>query len=116
MKVLLVNGSPHAYGCVYTSLTEIAETLKTEDVDSEIFWIGNRAVQGCIACFECRNGHEHCVFQDDLYLNFTSKMKEADAIIIGAPVYYAGPPGSLCAILDRVCFSAGEYFKRKPAA
>ena len=85
MKVLLVNGSPHAYGCVYTSLTEIAETLKTEDVDSEIFWIGNRAVQGCIACFECRNGHEHCVFQDDLYLNFTSKMKEADAIIIGAP-------------------------------
>ena len=116
MKVLLVNGSPHAYGCVYTSLSEIAETLKTEEVDSEIFWIGNRAVQGCIACFECRNGHEHCVFQDDLYLNFTSKMKEADAIIIGAPVYYAGPPGSLCAILDRVCFSAGEYFKRKPAA
>ncbi|MBR2440591.1 MAG: flavodoxin family protein [Lentisphaeria bacterium] len=116
MKVLLVNGSPHAYGCVYTSLTEIAETLKIEGVDSEIFWIGNRAVQGCIACFECRNGHEHCVFQDDLYLNFTSKMKEADAIIIGAPVYYAGPPGSLCAILDRVCFSAGEYFKRKPAA
>ena len=116
MKVLLVNGSPHAYGCVYTSLSEIAETLKTEGVDSEIFWIGNRAVQGCIACFECRNGHEHCVFQDDLYLNFTSKMKEADAIIIGAPVYYAGPPGSLCAILDRVCFSAGEYFKHKPAA
>ena len=43
-------------------------------------------------------------------------MKESDAIIIGAPVYYAAPPGSLCAILDRVCFSAGEYFKRKPAA
>lgn len=116
MKVLLVNGSPHANGCVYITLSEIAGTLKTEGIESEIFWIGNRAVQGCIACFECRTGHEHCVFQDDLYLNFTSKMRDSDAVIIGAPVYYAGPPGSLCAILDRVCFSASEVFKRKPAA
>jgi len=116
MKVLLVNGSPHENGCVFTSLSEIAETLKKDGVDSEIFWIGNKAVQGCIACFQCRNELGTCVFQDDLYRNFVAKAKEADAIIIGAPVYYAGPPGSLCAILDRVCFSASEHFKRKPAA
>ena len=111
MKVLLVNGSPHADGCVFTSLSEIAETLKKEDVESEIFWIGNKAVQGCIACFECRNGLGHCVFQDELYKQFTGKMKDSDAVIIGSPVYYAGPPGSLCSILDRICFSASELFK-----
>ena len=116
MKVLLVNGSPHADGCVFTSLSEIAETLKAENIESEIFWIGTKAVQGCIACFQCRSELGHCVFQDDLYKQFTAKMQEADAVIIGAPVYYAGPPGSLCAILDRICFSAAELFKHKPAA
>ena len=116
MKVLLVNGSPHADGCVFTSLSEIAKTLKAENIESEIFWIGNKAVQGCIACFECRSELGHCVFQDDLYKQFTAKMKEADAVIIGAPVYCAGPPGSLCAILDRICFSAAHLFKHKPAA
>ena len=116
MKVLLVNGSPHEKGCVFTSLSEIAETLKSEGVESEIFWIGNKAVQGCIACFECRYGQDGCVFQDDLYRNFVSKMNEADGVIIGSPVYYAGPAGSLCAILDRICFSASGVFKYKPAA
>ena len=47
---------------------------------------------------------------------FVEKLKECDAIVIGTPVYYAGPAGSLCAILDRIFFSAGPYLRRKPAA
>ena len=116
MKVLLVNGSPHADGCVFTALNEIAGTLKTEGIENEIFWIGNRAVQGCIACYECRNNLGHCVFQDKLYTDFVEKIKAADGIIIGSPVYYAGPSGSLCAILDRIFFSASDLLKHKPAA
>jgi len=117
MKVLLVNGSPHPDGCVFTSLSEIAATLTQEGIDSEIFWIGNQAVQGCIACWKCREDDaDGCVFKDELYKNFVEKMRNSDAIIIGAPVYYAGPPGSLCSILDRVCFSAAKYFRHKPAA
>ncbi|MBE6366331.1 MAG: flavodoxin family protein [Lentisphaerae bacterium] len=119
MKVLLVNGSPHKEGCVFTALSEIAGTLQQEGVNSEIFWIGNKPVQGCIACWQCRSEEStthRCVFQDELYRSFVEKMAAADAVIIGAPVYYAGPPGALCAILDRVCFSASELFKHKPAA
>ncbi|MBO5723134.1 MAG: flavodoxin family protein [Lentisphaeria bacterium] len=117
MKVLLVNGSPHSNGCVNRALEEIAATLTKESVKSEIFWIGNRAVQGCAACFQCRlDGMDGCVFKDKLYTDFVSKMAECDAVIIGSPVYYAGPTGSLCAILDRVCFSAAKYFRHKPAA
>ena len=101
MKVLLVNGSPHKDGCIFTSLSEVAGALKNNGVDSEIFWIGNRAVQGCIACWKCRENGTRCVFKDQLYTDFVGKMKECDGIVIGAPVYYAGPPGSLCAILDR---------------
>ncbi len=117
MKVLLVNGSPHEKGCTYTALAEIAETLKAEGVESEIFWIGNKPVQGCIGCFKCReSGADGCAFKDNLYNDFVEKMKTSDGVIIGSPVYYAGPVGSLCAILDRVFFSASQYFVRKPGA
>ena len=117
MKVLLVNGSPHREGCIYTDLAEVAATLKTEGVASEIFWIGNKPVQGCAACYKCReNGADGCVFSDQLYKELMAKIKECDGIIIGSPVYYAGPAGSLCAILDRVFFSGAQYLKHKPAA
>ncbi|MBO7329363.1 MAG: flavodoxin family protein [Lentisphaeria bacterium] len=115
MKVLLVNGSPHEKGCVYTALSEIADTLKAENVDSEILWIGNKPVQGCIGCWQCREKGT-CAFQDELYTQFVQKMQSSDGVIIGSPVYYAGPNGSLCAILDRVCFSGSEFFRNKPGA
>lgn len=116
MNVLLVNGSPHVNGCVFTALSEIADTLEQEQINSEIFWLGNQPVQGCIACYQCRQNSNGCVFQDKIYNSFVEKMKNSDAVIIGSPVYYAGPSGALCAMLDRVCFSASQYFKRKPAA
>ncbi|MDO4587557.1 MAG: flavodoxin family protein [Planctomycetia bacterium] len=117
MKVLLVNGSPHENGCVFTALSEVAGALEKNGIATEIFSIGNKPVQGCAACRKCREKEATgCVFKDKLYTDFVSKMKESNGIVIGSPVYYAGPSGSLCAILDRVFFSASEYFVRKPAA
>ena len=116
MKVLLINGSPHKEGCVFTGLSEISAALSAEGIDSSIFWIGNGPVQGCTACYACRGGHEGCVFKDALYNDLTAELKNCDGVIIGTPVYYAGPAGSLCAILDRICFSAGELLSRKPGA
>lgn len=115
MKVLLVNGSPHKNGCVFTSLSEIAATLQENGVESEIFHIGSKPVQGCTGCGQCRQ-KGRCVFQDELYIQFVEKLEQCDGIIIGSPVYYAGPAGSLCAILDRVFFSAGDLLKSKPGA
>lgn len=117
MKVLLVNGSPHQNGCVFTALTEISQTLGEQGIDSEIFHIGTGPVQGCIACFACqKEGAQGCVFNDRLYLDFVDRIKTCDAIVIGSPVYYASAPGTLCAILDRVFFSANRYLVHKPAA
>lgn len=115
MKVLLVNGSPHHNGCVFTALSEIASTLAENGVDSEIFHIGIKPVRGCIGCMQCRE-KGRCVFQDELYTQFVEKLASSDGIIIGSPVYYAGPAGSLCAILDRVFFSASDLLKSKPGA
>lgn len=115
MKVLLINGSPRKEGNTFMALTEIAKTLNELGVDSEILSIGAKAVQGCIACFRCKE-LGRCVFNDDLYSTARAKIEEADGIIIGSPVYYAGPNGSLCALLDRLFFSSKGFLQYKPAA
>ena len=63
MKVLLVNGSPHKEGYNYTALTEAQKTLNEQGIDTEIFWIKNKPIGGCIACLSCREKGK-CVFDD----------------------------------------------------
>lgn len=115
MKVLLINGSPNKSGCTNRALEEVAKALNSNDIENEIIHVGKKAVQGCIACGKCRD-HERCVFNDDLYNTLFDKIKEIDGIVVGSPVYYAGPNGSLCAILDRLFYSGSKFLANKPAA
>lgn len=115
MKVLLVNGSPHRQGNTFIALSEAAGALEADGVQTEIVSIGTKAVQGCIGCRRCAE-LGHCVFNDELYSTLREKVKEADGLIVGSPVYYAGPNGSLCALLDRLFYSAGDLLAYKPAA
>ncbi len=116
MKVLLINGSSRKDGNTYLSLKECANTFKEEDIDAEIFWIGNQPVRGCIGCNACAKTKAGCIFKDDVLEELTSKMVEADGIIIGSPVYYAGPNGALCALLDRAFYSCSKQLRYKPAS
>ena len=115
-KVLLINGSPRENGNTFTALSEVAKTLNSEGIDTEIISIGKKAVQGCIACGMCgRTGK--CTFNDDLYYKVMRVVKDGiDGLIIGSPVYYGGPNGSLCALLDRVFYSLGPDLQYKPGA
>ena len=115
LKVLLVNGSPHHCGNTFTALSEVARTLEEEGMEAEIVHVGNRPVQGCIACYKCRE-KSFCVFQDEIYLTLREKLAKANGIIIGSPVYFGGPSGSLCALLDRLFYSSGQLAQYKPAA
>ncbi len=116
MKVLLINGSPRDKGNTLLALGEVAKALNNEDVETEIISIGKKAVQGCIACGMCgRQGR--CVFRDDLYYNVWRAIKDGiDGLIVGSPVYYGGPNGSLCALLDRVFYTLSPELQYKPAA
>lgn len=118
MKVLLVNGSPHKEGCTYTALCEVAKTLNNEGIETEIFWIGNKPVGGCIACQGCKVKKE-CVF-DDVVNECKKKVKEADGFVFGSPVHYAAASGNMTAFMDRFFYSEpkGEEdaFYLKPAA
>lgn len=103
MKVLLVNGGPHKEGCTYTALTEIANTLKEEGVDSEIFWIGNKPISGCLGCRKCAEKHA-CII-DDKVNEFLDKAADFDGFIFGTPVHWAGATGAITSFLDRVFYA-----------
>lgn len=119
MKVLLVNGSPHPKNCTYTALEIVANSLNEEGIETEIFWIQNKPIGGCIACMNCaKNGK--CVF-DDVVNEFVEKAKDTDGFVFGSPVHYAGATGNMTAFMDRVFYSAScsrraDYFAFKPAA
>ena len=115
MNVLLINGSPRKEGNTLIALTEVATTLASQGIETEIIHIGTKAVQGCIACNTCRE-KGCCAFKDELYTNVRESLRDADGLIVGSPVYYGGPNGSLCALLDRLFFSATEFLEYKPAA
>jgi flavin reductase len=116
-KVLLVNGSPHKEGCVFTALTEIATTLKDEGVDSTLFWVGNQPVAGCIGCGACV-GKRRC-FRNDRVNEFVEMVDDYDGFVFGTPVHYAAASGAMTSFLDRVFFIDefnGDHFAGKPAA
>ena len=115
MKVVLINGSPHRKGNTFIALSEVAGELEKEGVQTELIQLGIKAVQGCIACNKCAE-LGHCVFQDTLYNQVREALQEADGIVVGSPVYYAGPNGALCALLDRVFYSCSELLAYKAGA
>ncbi len=115
MKVVLINGSPHRKGNTFIAFSEVAGALEKEGVQTEIIQLGIKAVQGCIACNKCAE-LGHCVFQDTLYNQVREALQEADGIVVGSPVYYAGPNGALCALLDRVFYSCSELLAYKAGA
>lgn len=114
MKVLLINGSPHKEGCTYVALKEVAGALEKEGIETEIVWIENKPVGGCIACGTCRNTGK-CVF-DDVVNRIREKCETADAFVFGSPVHYAAMSGNMKGFMDRLFYSAGSTFYMKPAA
>ena len=117
MKVLLINGSPHQEGNTAIALAEVAKQLAQEDIESEIVWIGNKPVRGCIACGQCKaKGLGRCVFDDDVCNKISEKFEGANALIVGSPVYYGQPNGALLSIIQRAFYSNGANISGKPAA
>ena len=114
MKVILVNGSPKEHGCTYTALCEAEKALRENGAETEIFWISNEPISGCIGCGACVKLGK--CFMDDAVNAFVEKAKQADGFIFGSPVHYAAASGALTSFMDRAFYSGGGYLKGKPAA
>ena len=110
MKVLVINGSPHPKGCTDRALREVEETLHACGIETERVNVGTKDIRGCIGCGFCRE-HGRCVF-NDLVNETAPKFAEADGLLVGSPVYYAGANGQLLAFLDRLFYSTSGLFSK----
>ena len=102
-KVLLLNGSPHANGCTATALKEMISVFEQEGIETELIQVGNKDIRGCISCGTCGKKGK-CVF-DDLVNETAPKLEEADGLVVGGPVYYGSPNGTILSFLDRLFYS-----------
>ena len=115
MKVLLLNGSTRKNGCTWLALSEIANALNAEGMETEILQMGVGPVRDCIGCNGCA-GKDRCVFEDDLVNELIAKAKAAEGFVFGSPVYYAHPSGQLLSLLDRLFYAGGSAFAHKPGS
>ena len=106
MNVILINGSPNARGCTYTALSEVAQTLEDEGIETEIIHVGHKDIRGCIGCRKCKTLGK-CIF-NDIVNEVAPKFKECDGIVIGSPVYFASANGTLISFVDRLFYSMTE--------
>ena len=109
MKVLLVNGSPKAKGNTSIALAEMIKVFESEGVETELVHIGNKIIRGCVACQNCFKLNR-CVF-DDIVNEVAPKFLAADGFVVGAPVYYGSPNGTVISFLDRLFFSTSNVDK-----
>ena len=115
MEVLFINGSPKEKGCTFTALSEVASELEKAGIATSFFHIGKKNISGCIGCGACAKSG-YCIFTDDPVNECVDRLKKADGVVIGSPVYYAGPNATLCALLDRVFFMKSGPYRLKPGA
>jgi multimeric flavodoxin WrbA len=88
--------------------------LQKESIETELITVGNKQFRGCMGCGKCYDASK-CII-DDGANEIIAKMRAADGLIIGSPVYYAGINGTLKAFLDRAFYSSGTAYRFKPCA
>ena len=114
MKVLMFNGSPKVKGCTYTALTQMAEILQEEGIETEIIHVGATPQGSCMGCMGCQKTGE-CVYGGEV-VTAAKKLQQADGAVFGSPVHYASVTGNMMGFMHRLAWSAGDYLKYKPAA
>jgi multimeric flavodoxin WrbA len=120
IKVVAFNGSPRKGGNTAILIDTVFEVLKNEDIDTEVIQVGNKIVHGCTGCGKCREiQNNRCQIKNDLLNECIGKMVEADAIILGSPVYFADVTSEMKALIDvagYVTRGNGHLLSRKVGA
>ena len=114
MKVLLINGSPRKDGNTAIALNEMIKVFQSQGIETELLHIGGKDIRGCIACGKCRQ-LGHCVF-DDIVVQASQKLTEADGLVVGSPVYYAAANGTVVSFMDRLFYSNSADLRMKVGA
>ena len=114
MKVLLLSGSPRKNGNTNLALSEMIKVFENDGIETELISVGTMDIRGCVACGSCRKNGK-CIY-DDIVNDIAEKLKEADGLVLGSPVYYASANGTLISLLDRLFYSNSADLRMKVGA
>lgn len=121
MKAVAFNGSARKDGNTAILLNLVLDELRAEQVETEMIQLAGEKISGCIACYQClKNKDGKCAVKTDRVNEYIQKMREANAILLGSPVYVADITANMKALLERatlVCrANRADMFKRKLGA
>lgn len=105
MKVLAINGSARNKSNTGILIQTVVEELQKNGIDTEIIDLAGCVIEPCKACWAC-GGRGNCVHKNDLFQEIFEKMKEADGILLGSPVYSANISANMQALLERAAVRA----------
>jgi multimeric flavodoxin WrbA len=100
MKVVAINGSARKNGNTDILIKVVFEELNKEGIETELIELAGQVIEPCKACWAC-GGKGNCVHRHDRFTEIFEKMKEADGIILGSPVYSANISANMQALIER---------------
>lgn len=120
MKVIAFNGSAKKDGNTAILLNAVMDEMKTAGIETELYQLSGKPIQGCIACMKCfENKNKRCAVEKDIINECIQKMLEADGILLGSPTYFADVSAGMKALIERcgmVSRANGDMFQRKVGA
>lgn len=103
MKAVFVNGSPRKNGNTHHLLSVVMKELESRGIETELIQAGDRGIHGCTGCGACRKSAvPKCAYDDDIVNESINIIKDADALILGSPVYFGGITAQMKAFIDRL--------------
>lgn len=103
MKAVAFNGSPRLLGNTSVALQTVLDELDREGIETESVQIGSEVVNPCQVCNVClQNTDGRCLIETDSVNAWFKKIREADAVIIGSPVYFGSVTAQTKAFIDRI--------------
>ena len=105
MKVLAINSSARKDGNTAILINTVLEELNKAGIETEMIQLAGNVIEPCKACWAC-GGQGNCVHRKDSFREVFEKMKEADGILLGSPVYSANVSANMQALLERAAVVA----------
>ncbi len=112
MKVMAFNGSPRKKWNTATLLEKALEGAASQGAETELIHLYDLTFKGCMSCFACKTkggkSYGRCAVKDDLE-PILRRVKKADSIILGSPVYYGTVSGEMRSFMERLMFPNMTY-------
>ena len=118
LKVFAISGSPRKKGNTEFLIQLALDEIRKEGIDTEIITLADKTISPCNACMACKKDKNRCLIDDDFGPIFL-KIREADGLILGTPVYFGSATPNIKSFMDRagfVCRQGENFLYRKVGA